>query len=96
MKVKHGIDSPAGRERHAKIGFDIFEHPNMPTVTINRTGFVCLPYALLTAFSPIEPSDESLLSRAVPAQPERLKAAQSITVEHQGMTLSEVGDETDT
>ncbi|MEQ1862226.1 MAG: hypothetical protein ABMA13_20100 [Chthoniobacteraceae bacterium] len=39
-------------------GWDLFEHPNMPTVAINRVGMACLPYALLTAFSPIEPSDE--------------------------------------
>lgn len=39
-------------------GFDIFEHPNMPTNGENRVGMAILPYALLTAFSPIEPSDE--------------------------------------
>jgi hypothetical protein len=39
-------------------GFDIFEHPNMPTNAENLVGTALLPFCLLTAFSPIEPSDE--------------------------------------
>lgn len=39
-------------------GWDLFEHPNMPTNVENRVGVALLPFALLTAFSPIEPADE--------------------------------------
>lgn len=39
-------------------GWDLFEHPNMPTNGENRVGVALLPFALLTAFSPIEPADE--------------------------------------
>jgi len=39
-------------------GFAIFEHPNMPGNSENLVGAAVLPYGLLAAFSPIEPSDE--------------------------------------
>lgn len=40
------------------VGFDLFEHPNMPGNGENLVGAAVLPYAILTAFSPIEPADE--------------------------------------
>jgi hypothetical protein len=39
-------------------GFDIFEHPGMPTNSENLIGLAVLPYAILTAFAPIEPAEE--------------------------------------
>lgn len=40
------------------LGFDIFEHPNMPGNGENLVGYTALPYAILAAFSPIEPAEE--------------------------------------
>lgn len=40
------------------VGFDIFDHPGMPDNGEDLIGFACLPYAILAAFSPIEPADE--------------------------------------
>lgn len=39
-------------------GFDIFEHPGMPTNGENLVGAALLPYAILVAFSPIQPAEE--------------------------------------
>ncbi|HKP93449.1 MAG TPA: hypothetical protein VJS88_06100 [Chthoniobacterales bacterium] len=39
-------------------GFDIFEHPGMPTNSENLIGLALLRYAILVAFAPIEPADE--------------------------------------
>lgn len=64
VKDMNAVDTAQGDElrREGSLGrsggFDLYEHPNMPTNGENRTGFVTLPYALLTAFSPIEPADE--------------------------------------
>lgn len=40
------------------LGFDRFEHPNMPTNGENLVGVALLPYAACVAFAPIEPAPE--------------------------------------
>lgn len=40
------------------VGFDIYDHPNMPENGERLVGAAILPFAILTAFSPIEPADE--------------------------------------
>jgi hypothetical protein len=40
------------------VGFDIFDHPGMPENDELLVGAALLPYAILTAFSPIEPGEE--------------------------------------
>jgi hypothetical protein len=64
VKDMNAVDTQMGDElrREGRIGrcggWDLFEHPNMPVNGENRVGAALLPYALLTAFSPIEPADE--------------------------------------
>lgn len=38
------------------VGFDIFDHPNMPNNGEKLVGCAIMPYAILAAFSPIEPA----------------------------------------
>lgn len=40
------------------LGFDLFDHPNMPTNGENLVGMALLPYAACVAFAPIEPAEE--------------------------------------
>jgi hypothetical protein len=39
-------------------GFDIFDHPGMPTNAEKLAGCAILPYAILVAFAPVPPADE--------------------------------------
>jgi hypothetical protein len=60
-------------------GFDIFEHPGMPTNSENLIGLAILPYAILTAFAPIEPAEEV---RANMSDYRKYTSKQGLTLEY--------------